>query len=795
MRIPCRFLTTVCVASCLTGSITQAQPTPDPVVPVSSESSSDPQTQGAATGSIQVGVPPAAGFNPASLPFEVKIPLAPLADSSFGIPERPLPPLPLFQLGLVPIDLLSESQSDELTSLATRSLTSSADRIDVFIDTGQTLQSDPQQPDPQQPDPQLLDAPIQPSLPTSDQAQTWVAIGLLEEQTVKLIELESGQTLWQVAVGFEPSVVKIDPDQALVYASGPNAPGLVTIDLRTGDFLQGYGLPGGALDLAVDTLNRRVFASIPSSQSVAVIDLDQPEARNLPMPSPPLALEYDPDRNHLLVSLAGDDPLSLAVINPNNGELLSRWRAGNTPEDMVLDLERQRLLVLNSGSQDLSMIDLNSNGQTLKLIGLEWRPTRLDISPGGDFAYVTSRDSDRLQVVNLETSQLEDTFKIGSQPTGIFTLPVPNRLEVLVVEAGIPQLNQLSLGLAPLEVVTATTPETPLSGAISGQVLDIAGLAVAGGQVRIASTPTFAGMEAEINEEGRFLLEALPEGIHLLDVQVPNYPPTSAQVQVRAGFVATQDITLPPGVPDDESEGIGLIPDAPAFSDVLAQYLEPALTELLPERQISLLKGPLGPAEEFQALVPLTDDLTLLDRDERYTDDLRKLQLIGNTLGLRYILLTQIQISKEYNRQGSTLLNTAIRFLAPVVPVQIPNFTPNQLRSRGLVVVVDLYEDRPGDQATYFEAYGRDDVGGNPMFEDAAAGLFRLQARNMVPVFMDQWRNANPFVMAADPVDETPGTESTIESTEPTESTIESTEPTESTIDLLEPTEASEAGS
>jgi hypothetical protein len=36
-------------------------------------------------------------------------------------------------------------------------------------------------------------------------------------------------------------------------------------------------------------------------------------------------------------------------------------------------------------------------------------------------------------------------------------------------------------------------------------------------------------------------------------------------------------------------------------------------------------------------------------------------------------------------------------------------------------------------------------VGGDPLFEDAAAGLFRLQVRNMVPVFIQQWQANNPF--------------------------------------------------
>ncbi len=619
----------------------------------------------------------------------------------------------------IPLDLFSESDTSlsEPTPITAVPLTSGADRIDVIVAGDDQL----------------------------------VAVGLLEDQVVELVNLTSQERLWQVPVGFAPGVVKMDPEQSLVYASGPNAPGVVVLDLETGELIQAYGLPGGVFDLAVDVAARRVFATMPSAQSVAVIGLDQPEARNLPLPGSPLAIAYDEQERRLFVSLGEEDPLSLLVVNPDNGELLARWRSGGTPEDMALDPVQQQLVVLNSGSQDLSVIDLASNGQEVRRIGLEWRPTRVALSPGGDFAYVTSRDSDRLQLVNLTMSRLEDTYDIGTQPTGIHTLPSESEQGILVVEAGVPQLQWFSFGRAPLQIVRKAVDPPQGSGAIAGQVVDIAGNPVSSGTVQVASTPTFAGIQLPLQEDGTFLVTQLPEGIHLLDVTVPNFPPTSTQVQVRAGFVSTQSIRLPPGVPDGEATGIGLLPDAPSFSDVLANHIKPALEELLPGRNVLLLDGPLGPSEEFEELAPLTENLTLLDRDERYTDDLAKLQVIGNTLGLRYILLTQVQASREYSRRGNALLNTAVRFFAPVVPVQIPNFTPNQLRSRGLVVVVDLYQDRPGDQAQYYEAYGRDDVGGQPMFEDAAAGLFRLQARNMVPTFVEQWQSTDPFNIEVPP--------------------------------------------
>ncbi|MEN9202830.1 MAG: carboxypeptidase regulatory-like domain-containing protein [Thermostichus sp. DG_1_6_bins_120] len=577
----------------------------------------------------------------------------------------------------------------------------------------------------------------------------WVAVGLLEEQAVTLLDLAGGDgdPLWYTSVGFAPSVVRVDAARQVLYASGPNAPGLVAIDLRTGELIQAYGLAAGVLDIALDPATGRVFASMPSAQSLAVIHPDQPRARNLPLPGPPLALVYEPERGSLFVGLAGEDPLSLVVVNPDNGELLARWRGGNTPEMLALDSRGQRLVILNSGSQDLTVLDLNRSGETLQRIGLDWRPTRLVLSPDGQWAYVTSRDSNRLQVVNLQQGRLVASLRLEGQPTGLM---MAGR-DLWVVAAGIPALLQLRDMQTRAAAITAKQGDlaeataVPGYGVVTGQVLDIAGKPVQTGVLRLAATATHPQQEIRIAADGSYVLPPLPAGLYLVDVEVPGFPITSTQVEVRSGFVASQDIHLPPGEPIHQPQGIGLLPDEPVYSDELARHLSIALQELQPQRQVMLLNGPLGPDPKFEPLLPLTRGLTLLDRDERYTSDLAKLKVIGDALGLRYILLTQLQISREYSRQGNSLLNTALRFVAPMVPVEIPNFTPNQLRSRGLVVVVDLQRDRPGDQARYYEAYGRDDVGGDPLFEDAAAGLFRLQVRNMVPVFVNQWQSNNPF--------------------------------------------------
>lgn len=569
-------------------------------------------------------------------------------------------------------------------------------------------------------------------------------IGLLEEQTVATIDLDSGQVLAQAAVGFAPNVVRYDAQRRLVYAAGANAPGLVVLDSETLQVKKAYGLGAGVLDITFDSQTGRIFATHPTLSSISVIDLTEKQARALPMPDPPLAVAFSERTGKLLVTLGSDDPLGLLVVDADSGELEARLRSGATPEAIALDDRRQRLVVLNSKSNDLSVLDLDnldlgSEGTQVKTVGLNWRPTRLALSPSGDRAYVTSRDSDRLQVVNLNSGQLEATYTIGRQPIGIQVLSRQGAPSVVVVEAGVPQLQWLSL---PSTSAISTVAPPPSSGSAAGRVVDLAGQLVSRGEIRLTSLRQDVP-ERQLNllPDGSFLIPGLTPGLYLADISVPGYPTVSSQLQVRSGFVSSTRIQLPPGRPSQDATGMGIIPDANPFSDELAAHLRDSLQHRAANRDVELLIGPIGVWDKFRQLAPLAEGLTVIDRDNRLTNDLERLKVIGTSLGLRYVLLTHMEISRDFNRRGNPLINLAVRYFVPGLPLEIPNLTPNQLRSRGVMVVVDLLKDKPGDRARYYEAFGRDDVGGNPLFEDAAAGLFRRQAQNMIPNLLRQWQD------------------------------------------------------
>ncbi|MGK7905758.1 MAG: hypothetical protein AB4040_00810 [Synechococcus sp.] len=571
-------------------------------------------------------------------------------------------------------------------------------------------------------------------------------LGLQQEQSVAILDLESGEILAQTAIGFEPNTVRYDSINDVVYAAGIDSEGLVVLEARDLAIRKGYGLGAGVLDIDFDGETGRIFATHPSISSVSVMQLSEEQARTLPLPRPPLAIVYNSVSRNVLITTRSDDSLGVLVVNSENGEVLALLRSGVNPEDIDLNLATQRAVVLNSGSTDLTAFVRKADIETIQTIGLNWRPTRIALSSDGQRAYVTSRDSNHLQVANLETGELEAVYDLEDAPLGIHYLPSKEGPAVLVSEAGEPQLRWLQLPEIQPGQMAAVIPRLD-KGSAAGRVVDLAGNAVEDGVIRLKSIGRITpDLQLNLLPDGSFIIPNLPTGRYLADITVPGFPTVSSQIQVRAGFVSSTTIQLPPGRPPEDSVGIGVIPDMESFSDDLAAHVHSALQEQAGDRPVELLIGPIGVWEEFRQLAPLAEGLDIIDRDNRFTSDLERLKVIGNSLGLRYIVLTHMDISREFSRRGNPFLNLAIRYFVPQLPVNIPDFTPNELRSRGVMIVVDLQEDNPGDLAGYYEAFGKDQVGGDRIFEDAAAGLFRRQAEKMAPDLLEQWEEEGaPF--------------------------------------------------
>jgi DNA-binding beta-propeller fold protein YncE len=598
----------------------------------------------------------------------------------------------------------------------------------------------------------------------SIQGKPTAVVGLMEAQALAVVDLDSQQIKAKIPLGFEPIVTRVDVAQNRAYVAGLNSNSIAVVDLNKNEVIQTIDLSAGVFDIDIDPARKLLVATHPKAGQISVVRLDGSAkekvlVRSLPMPNGPLACAIDQETGNIWISLANNEGLGLVLVNPDNGELLARLRSGSNPEDLALDTKHNRAVLLNSGSQDLSIVPLSLGG-TFRSVGLDWKPTRLVLSADGKFAYVTSRDSDRIQIVDLDAGRTIGNQKVGSAPTGVARLGS----SLVVVEAGAKSLRWITNPLA-TNAATANSSSSTLKtevsssklaptrkdiGAVAGQVTDLAGNAVAKGAL------TVEGRKVPILPDGSFLLSQLPPGKYLVDVEVPGFPKFTARVQARGGYVATNDIQLPPRSDwatkkftvnqSVEGENIGILADAPQYSELFARSLMPLMDEnLTKKRKVLVLNGPLGPAPEFARFASAVEGLSVIDRNNRYTQEVEKLKALGRTLGLRYIVFTQVVHSRGYDQKGNPFINSIFKIFVPVEIPNIPNFTPNQLRAQGAVLVLDLQKTKIGEKANFLKVQGQDDVGGDPLYEESADGLFRLEIRNMAQEVVKQWQQSNPF--------------------------------------------------
>jgi len=276
------------------------------------------------------------------------------------------------------------------------------------------------------------------------QGKPMAVVGLMEAQALAVVDLTSQQVKAKIPLGFEPIVTRVDPAQNRAYVGGINSNVIAVVDLDKNEVIETIDLKAGVFDLDIDPARKLLVATHPKVSQISIVRLDatkkdKEQIHTLPLPNGPLACAIDQGTGNIWVSLASNDGLGLVLVNPNNGELLARLRSGSNPEDLALDAKNNRAVLLNSGSQDLSIVPLSLGGE-FRSVGLDWKPTRLVLSEDGKYAYVTSRDSDRIQIVDLEAGRTIGSQKVGSAPTGIARLGGG----LVLVEAGAKSLHWIT---------------------------------------------------------------------------------------------------------------------------------------------------------------------------------------------------------------------------------------------------------------------------------------------------------------------------------------------------------------
>ncbi|MCL6566171.1 MAG: hypothetical protein K6U09_07085 [Acidobacteriia bacterium] len=270
----------------------------------------------------------------------------------------------------------------------------------------------------------------------------------LVDQTVQNLTLEQGHVA-SAANPLSDVAVTVNPNTDLVSV----------IDLRTPARLATLATGTDPVAVALDPTTNRAVVVNQADNSVSIVDLGPLRALHLIQVNPAVTLTSNTD---LTLTVTGngflpgavvrldETPLTTTfisarrltatvpaallatarrfvvdVLNPggevSNAASLAVFQevaVGDAPLAVAIDPERDLAVVTNSGSNNVSFVDLTT-GTVVQTVSVGIRPHGVAVSSRLGRAIVANRGSNSATFINLDTFAVITDIAVGSEPTGV----------------------------------------------------------------------------------------------------------------------------------------------------------------------------------------------------------------------------------------------------------------------------------------------------------------------------------------------------------------------------------------
>ena len=130
----------------------------------------------------------------------------------------------------------------------------------------------------------------------------------------------------------------------------------------------------------------------------------------------PTGIAVSPDGNRVYVVNSGDD--SVSVIDAENGTAALTIAVGHAPYGIALTADGRKAYVANASGNSVSVIDTQTQTVTAT-IAVGAKPYGVATDPDGDRVYVTNQADGTLTVIGA----VKATITVGGAPTGVAVSP------------------------------------------------------------------------------------------------------------------------------------------------------------------------------------------------------------------------------------------------------------------------------------------------------------------------------------------------------------------------------------
>lgn len=282
------------------------------------------------------------------------------------------------------------------------------------------------------------------------------------ENTLSLIDAETGGEIQRIATGPNPHEVAVTPDGRLAFVANYGSNSLTVVDLvqraSLGSVdLREHSRPHG---ITVSKNGRSVWVTTEGSQHLVEVDVHTRSVKR--------AIRTDQRVTHMVVLVEGQGKAYTANIGSGNvtaidiasGQVIGHITTGAGAEGIAVTPDDRFVLVTNREAGTFSVIDATTDrvvhslqvggfpirvevvpdgkralvsqaraGTLLEISIGEWKPGRklsvgrvpvgIEIRPDGRVAYVANTQDDLLTVVDLDSFEELMTIKAGDEPDGM----------------------------------------------------------------------------------------------------------------------------------------------------------------------------------------------------------------------------------------------------------------------------------------------------------------------------------------------------------------------------------------
>jgi YVTN family beta-propeller protein len=239
----------------------------------------------------------------------------------------------------------------------------------------------------------------------------------------------------RIRVGELPTSIAVNPTTNRVYVSNFFTQNLSILDGTTNTVAATLPLGFAPRAVTVDSVKNRVYAAGVNQTSgmVAVTKIDGQSNNVIVGPVPvfgpitsevPVPIADDPADDRLYVADATRDlvqVVSLSAVPP--------IAVGAYPDAMVFDAATNRVYVANGHSNNVSVIDTQSN-KVVATILVGGNPQGIALNTRTDRIFVTNTGDNTVSVISTASNSVVATLPAGPEPIGVAADPVTNRIIV-----------------------------------------------------------------------------------------------------------------------------------------------------------------------------------------------------------------------------------------------------------------------------------------------------------------------------------------------------------------------------